>query len=100
MRLYLGDDVLVLDLDREPVTVEVLAGDETILLHRDREGRPAAIEVIGLRDHGLLTVTRLDDASPHPEDLAIELAARIAAGAPTEPSATCSRPAGFHHGGR
>lgn len=81
MRLYLGDDVLILDLDREPVTVEVLAGDKTILLHRDREGRPAAIEVIGLRDHRFLSVTRLDDEWPRPEDRAIEVAALIAAGA-------------------
>lgn len=81
MRLYLGDDVLLLDLEWEPATVEVLAGDETILLHRDREGRPALIEVLGLRDHGLLSVTRLDDESPRPDDRAIEVAALIAAGA-------------------
>jgi hypothetical protein len=80
VRLFLADDALILDLDREPVTVEVLAGDDQVLLHRDREGLPAAIEVVGLRAHRLLTVSRMDDDPPHIEDRAMEVAARLAAG--------------------
>lgn len=82
MQLLIAEDALVLLLDREPVSVERLAGDNQILLHRDRQARPAAIEVLGLRAHGLLSVSRLDDDAPQPEDVAMEIAARLAAGMP------------------
>lgn len=82
MQLLIAEDALILLLDREPVTVERLAGDDQILLHRDRQGRPAAIEVLGLRAHGLLSVSRLDDDAPQPQYRAMEIAARLAARTP------------------